>query len=116
MDEHQLKRLELIEQRLQDHIEHYAQNNKTLALLQQRMDYFIQRFEKHDVNEIEYNKKIEAHFDRMAKLDVNKLSEVVENYRGVVSARNMLLGLAGIIVAISTIGAGFATFIHYIRH
>lgn len=115
MDANQLKRLEILENRLHDHIEHYAQNNKTLALLQQRMDYFINRFEDHDQVEKEYNKRVDAHLEAMSHFDVDKAKELVDGYRGVLTIKNVLLGLAAVAVAMATIGAFFVTIIRAIK-
>lgn len=115
MDEYQLKRLEVLEDRLHDHIEHYAQNNKTLALLSQRMDYFIKKFEEHDENEAKYNSAVDAHFKKLASLDLDKATELVEGYKGVMSLRNILLGLAAVAVACGTVGAAIVGIIHVIK-
>jgi len=115
MDDFQLKRLEVMEDRLHDHIEHYSQNNKTLALLSQRMDYFISRFDEHDKKEVEYNKLVDEHLKRMAQFDIDKAKELVEGYRGIMSIRNILLGLAAVAVAIGTLGAATVGVIHVLK-
>ncbi len=115
MDEYQLKRMELLENRLHDHIEHYASNNKTLALLSQRMDYFIQKFEEHDRKEIEYNKAVDGYFKKLQTFDLDRAAELVDGYKGVMTLRNILLGLAAIAIATGTIGAAIIGIIHVIR-
>ena len=115
MDEYQIKRLEVLEDRLHDHIEHYAQNNKTLALLSQRMDYFINKFDEHDRKEVEYNKLLDQYFKKLSDLDLDKATELVNGYKGVMSLRNVLLGLAALAVAVGTLGAAIVGALHVIK-
>lgn len=115
MDEHQLKRLEILEERLHDHIEHYASNNKTLALLQQRMDYFIQRFEKHDEKEVEYNKRVDEHLSRLATIDIDQAKTILDGYRSILTMRNLVIGLAAFAVAVGTVGAFVISLIKYLK-
>lgn len=111
MDEHQIKRLELLEERLHDHIEHYASNNKTLALLSQRMDSFSVSFSQHDLKEVEYQKKIDAHFTKMDELiqkltamDIDAAKQLVSGYKGILSIKNIVVGLAAVTVGLAALG------------
>ena len=114
MDEHLLKRMELLENRLHEHIEHYAQNNKTLALLAQRMDIFTVQFSSHDIKELEYQKKIDEHLTKMGELiehiktiDIDATKKVVEGYKGMVTFKGFILALAAISAGTAAIFGGF---------
>lgn len=103
MDEHLLKRMELLENRLHEHIEHYAQNNKTLALLAQRMDLFASQFAAHDIKEMQYQNKIDEHLSKMGELiehiksiDIESTKKLVEGYKGLLSFKGFILSLAAI--------------------
>ena len=109
------KRLEMLEDRMHDHLVHYSNNNKTLALLSQRMDYFIQKFEEHDENEAKYNAAVDEHFKKLAALDIDKATELVDGYKGVMTVRNILLGLAAIAVGVGTLGAAIVGFTHLFK-
>lgn len=109
MDEHQIHRLEILEDRFHEHVEHYAQNNKTLALL-------LQRFEQHDEIEQEYQRKVNEQLERLASLDVGKACEVIESYRGIMTIRTIVIGIAGVMAAFGTIGAALIGIFHVIRN
>jgi uncharacterized coiled-coil protein SlyX len=115
MDEHQLHRLELLEDRLHEHIEHYAANNKQLALLTQRMEQFGEDFKHHDACERVYQKKVDDSLQRISELDLIKAKEIVEAYTGIMSFRSIIVGLAGVGIAVGTLGAGILGLIHIIR-
>ena len=106
--------MELLENRLHEHIEHYAQNNKTLALLAQRMDIFTVQFSSHDIKELEYQKKIDEHLTKMGELiehiktiDIDATKKVVEGYKGMVTFKGFILALAAISAGTAAIFGGF---------
>jgi hypothetical protein len=108
MDEHLLKRMELLEDRLHTHLEHYSTNNKTLALLAQRMDMFATQFAAHDVKEVEYQLKIDQHLGKMSELVENIRSIDVETAKKVVDGYKGLLTFKGFIISLAAISAGTA--------
>ena len=109
MDEHQLRRLEVLEDRFHEHVEHYAQNNKTLALL-------LQRFEKHDEIEQEYQKRVNEQLDKIAKLDVTKACNVIETYNSFLSFKSIIIGFGAVIAAFGIIGSAIVGILHVIRN
>jgi uncharacterized coiled-coil protein SlyX len=112
MDEHQLKRLELLESKLHEHIEHYANNNKALAILAQRMEDFNSMFTHHQMSEEIYQQRVDEHIkvfeaivSKLERLDLDSMKGVLDSYHGLLSVRSLLTGVASVLIAIGSIGA-----------
>jgi len=120
MEDFHVKRLELLEERLHDHIEHYMQNNRALAELakavavqSERMDSLVRLFTEHDKEEDKYQQRVDEHLDklgaivdRIGSLDIAKTRDAVDTYRGVLSVKSLIIGLSAVVVAIGVIGTG----------
>lgn len=120
MTDFDTKRLELLEERLHDHIEHYMQNNRALAELakavavqSERQDSMIKMFGAHAENEEKYQTKVDEHLEKLSglvdnirTLDVAKTRDAVNTYSGILSVRSLIVGLGAVVVAVGAIGTG----------
>jgi hypothetical protein len=120
MTEFDTRRMELLEERLHDHIEHYLQNNRALSELSrgvavqgERLESLFGLFNKHIENEEKYQGRIDEHLDKLGVIvsslngiDVAKTRDVVDTYRGLSSVRGLVVGLGAVMLALGTIGTG----------
>lgn len=112
--------MELLEERLHDHIEHYLKNNKALyelsrgvAVQGERLESLFSLFNKHVENEERYQGRIDEHLDKLGVIvsslngiDVAKTRDVVDTYRGLSSVRSIVVGIGAVMLALGTIGTG----------